>query len=77
MVTTIMAMAGVSTQLVTRIGARPLPLLLAASAISSGGMFWLSRIGEHRIMLLALIVTTVMIRITRQDLASLQTMAAG
>ena len=72
-------MAGVSTQLVTRIGARPLPLLLllAASAISSGGMFWLSRIGEHRIMLLALIVTTVMIRITRQDLASLQTMAAG
>ena len=45
MVTTIMAMAGASTQLVTRVGARP--LLLAASAISSGGMFWLSRISEH------------------------------
>ena len=45
MVTTIMVMAGLSTQLVTRIGGRP--LLLAASAISSGGMFWLSRINEH------------------------------
>ncbi len=45
MVTAIMVMAGVSTQLVTRIGARP--LLLAASAIASGGMFWLSRISEH------------------------------
>jgi EmrB/QacA subfamily drug resistance transporter len=45
MVTAIMGMAGVSTQLVTRIGARP--LLLAASAIASGGMFWLSRISEH------------------------------
>ncbi|MGD0685171.1 MAG: MFS transporter [Streptosporangiaceae bacterium] len=45
MVTMIMVMAGVSTQLVPRIGARP--LLLAASAIASGGMFWLSRINEH------------------------------
>jgi len=45
MVALIMAMAGVSTQLVARIGARP--LLIGASAISVGGMFWLSRINEH------------------------------
>ncbi len=45
MVAMIMLMAGVSTQLVPRIGARP--LLLAASAITTGGMFWLSRITEH------------------------------
>ena len=45
MVAMIMAMAGVSTQLVPRIGARP--LLVAASAIATGGMFWLSRINEH------------------------------
>jgi predicted MFS family arabinose efflux permease len=41
----IMVMAGVSAQLVSRIGARP--LLLAGSAIAAGGMFWLSRITEH------------------------------
>jgi EmrB/QacA subfamily drug resistance transporter len=45
MVAVIMAMAGLSTQLVPRIGARP--LLIVASAISVGGMFWLSRINEH------------------------------
>jgi EmrB/QacA subfamily drug resistance transporter len=45
MVAAIMVMAGVSAQLVPRIGARP--LLLAGSAIGSGGMFWLSRITEH------------------------------
>ena len=45
MVAMIMVMAGVSTQLVPRIGARP--LLLTASAIATGGMFWLSRINEH------------------------------
>ena len=45
MVAVMMTMAGVSTQLVPRIGARP--LLLAASAITTGGMFWLSRITEH------------------------------
>jgi predicted MFS family arabinose efflux permease len=45
MVAVIMAMAGVSTQLVPRIGAKP--LLIAAAAISVGGMFWLSRITEH------------------------------
>src|ERR1035438_9555829 len=41
----IMLMAGISSQLVPRIGARP--LLLAGSAITAGGMFWLSRISEH------------------------------
>jgi predicted MFS family arabinose efflux permease len=45
MVGVIMAMAGLSTQLVPRIGARP--LLIVASVISTGGMFWLSRINEH------------------------------
>jgi EmrB/QacA subfamily drug resistance transporter len=45
MVAVIMAGAGLSTVLVPRIGARP--LLLAAAAIGTGGMFWLSRIGEH------------------------------
>ena len=45
MVATIMVMAGVSAQLVPRIGARP--LLIAGSVIASGGMFWLSRISEH------------------------------
>ena len=45
MVAVIMAMAGLSTQLVPRIGARP--LLIAASTIAAGGMFWLSRIDEH------------------------------
>ena len=45
MVATIMLMAGVSAQLVPRIGARP--LLLVGSAIGTGGMFWLSRINEH------------------------------
>ena len=45
MVAVILLMAGVSTQLVPRIGARP--LLIAGSVIASGGMFWLSRITEH------------------------------
>ncbi len=45
MVGGIMAMAGLSSTLVPRIGARP--LLLAGSGITAGGMFWLSRITEH------------------------------
>jgi EmrB/QacA subfamily drug resistance transporter len=45
MVGTIMLMAGVSSQLVGRIGARP--LLIAGSSFATGGMFWLSRITEH------------------------------
>ena len=45
MVAMIMVMSGVSAQLVTRIGAKP--LLMAGSAVAAGGMFWLSRISEH------------------------------
>ena len=45
MVAVIMLTSGLSAQLVSRIGARP--ILLAGSAISAGGMFWLSRITEH------------------------------
>jgi len=45
MVGMIMVMAGVSAQLVTRIGARP--LLIVGSTVAAGGMFWLSRITEH------------------------------
>jgi len=45
MVAMIMLMAGASTQLVPRVGARP--LLIASAAIAVGGMFWLSRINEH------------------------------
>jgi MFS family permease len=45
MVTMIMAMALTSSQLVARIGVRP--AVLTASAISAGGMFWLSQITEH------------------------------
>jgi EmrB/QacA subfamily drug resistance transporter len=41
----VMVMAGVSAQLVTRIG--PMPLLLTGSLVASGGMFWLSRVQEH------------------------------
>ena len=45
MVAVSLLMAGVSTQLVPRIGARP--LLIAGSLTASGGMAWLSRISEH------------------------------
>jgi EmrB/QacA subfamily drug resistance transporter len=44
MITMVMVASGISSQLVTRIGARP--LMLAGSAITTGGMFWLSRITE-------------------------------
>jgi predicted MFS family arabinose efflux permease len=37
--------AGAVAQLVPKIGARP--ILLAGSAASTGGLFWLSRISEH------------------------------
>jgi len=45
MVAVIMAGSGVSSQLVSRIGARP--LIITGSALSAGGMFWLSRLTEH------------------------------
>ncbi|HUD77307.1 MAG TPA: MFS transporter [Streptosporangiaceae bacterium] len=45
MVAMIMAMAGLSSQLVGRIGAKP--ILLVGSLVGAGGMFWLSRINEH------------------------------
>jgi hypothetical protein len=37
--------SGIASRAVNRIGARP--LLIAGSAMAAGGMFWLSRIGEH------------------------------
>jgi EmrB/QacA subfamily drug resistance transporter len=45
MVATIMVAAGAASQLVPRIGARP--LMLAGGALMTGGLFWLSRINEH------------------------------
>jgi EmrB/QacA subfamily drug resistance transporter len=45
MIAAVMGMAGASSQLVGRIGARP--LLIAGSTFAAGGMFWLSRITEH------------------------------
>jgi hypothetical protein len=40
-----MVSSGAAAQLVSRIGARP--LLLAGTSVTSGGMYWLSRISEH------------------------------
>jgi EmrB/QacA subfamily drug resistance transporter len=45
MIFTVMAAAGVASQLVNRVGARP--LMLTGSVLATGGMFWLSRINEH------------------------------
>jgi EmrB/QacA subfamily drug resistance transporter len=45
MITMVMVASAISSQLVNRIGARP--LMLAGSAITTGGMFWLSRITEN------------------------------
>jgi len=45
MVGMILVSAGVASQLVARIGARP--LMIGGSVIATGGMFWLSRITEH------------------------------
>jgi len=41
----ILVATAVASQLVSRIGA--LPLMIAGSAASTGGMFWLSRVNEH------------------------------
>ena len=45
MIFTVMASSAISSQLVPRLGGRP--LMLAGSVITTGGMFWLSRITEH------------------------------
>ena len=45
MVGMILVSAGVASQLVSRIGARP--LMIAGSVLGTGGMFWLSRVTEH------------------------------
>jgi EmrB/QacA subfamily drug resistance transporter len=44
-VAAIMLASGIASQLVPRIGARP--LMLIGSATGTGGMFWLSRVNEH------------------------------
>ena len=45
MIGTVMLASGIASQLINRIGARP--LMIAGTAIAAGGMFWLSRITEH------------------------------
>ena len=45
MVGMILVATAAASQLVSRIGARP--LMIAGSAASAGGMFWLSRVTEH------------------------------
>jgi EmrB/QacA subfamily drug resistance transporter len=45
MVSMIIAASAIAAQLVPRIGARP--LMMAAATISTGGLFWLSRIDGH------------------------------
>jgi EmrB/QacA subfamily drug resistance transporter len=45
MIVMMMAGTALAAQLVSRIGARP--LIVGGSAISAGGMFWLSRLTEH------------------------------
>jgi EmrB/QacA subfamily drug resistance transporter len=45
MVSMIMVSSAIASQLVNRIGARP--LMIAGSIIGTGGMIWLSRINEH------------------------------
>ena len=45
MMVTVMAASAVASQLIGRVGARP--LLISGSAIAAGGMFWLSRLSEH------------------------------
>jgi EmrB/QacA subfamily drug resistance transporter len=42
---TIVVVSGIVSKLVSRTGARP--LMLAATAVTTGGMYWFSRIGMH------------------------------
>jgi predicted MFS family arabinose efflux permease len=44
MIGTVMLASGIASQLINRIGARP--LMIAGTAIATGGLFWLSRITE-------------------------------
>src|ERR1700677_3186704 len=41
----IVVTSGIASQLVPRVGARP--LMLAGGAVASGGLFWLAQINEH------------------------------
>jgi predicted MFS family arabinose efflux permease len=45
MVAAIMAASGIASQLVSRIGARP--LMVGGAATMAGGLFWLSQLTEH------------------------------
>ena len=45
MVAAIMAASGIASQLVSRIGARP--LMIGGAATMAGGLFWLSQLTEH------------------------------
>jgi predicted MFS family arabinose efflux permease len=45
MIAVLLVATGAASQLVSRIGARP--LMIAGSAAGAGGMFWLSRVNEH------------------------------
>jgi EmrB/QacA subfamily drug resistance transporter len=45
MMAIVMATSGVASQLVPRVGARP--LMMTGAVIMTGGMFWLSRLNEH------------------------------
>ena len=45
MVATIMASSGIASQLVARVGARP--LMITGAAATSGGMYWFSHISVH------------------------------
>src|SRR5258706_11090233 len=51
--------AGAVTQLVPRIGARP--VLIAGSAAATGGLYWLSRISEHDTYASAVLGPTIVI----------------
>jgi EmrB/QacA subfamily drug resistance transporter len=45
MMAIVIATSGIASQLVPRVGARP--LMMAGAVIMTGGMFWLSRLNEH------------------------------